>query len=240
MIQLVNMKFVTFFCCILIFSRCAAPLKIVDYQAKAPEAFTAGSLAGLLNGPGAPSVMVRAIDSPDKNENIRESAFGQIYSTIENALLKEGFTVRDRTLFNKIANSAGPADYSELKDITGTDLILEIINIDPAVVYSTNTLTLAYKKHQKNQVQDISYRRYGAAAAYRLIIVKNNEIAGVYKYHYNPCANGCEADNFTFSKRNDLQTVLGQPVSGEKLVAFISQSIMDMVRSARAASLQRP
>lgn len=234
------MKFVTFFCCILIFSRCAAPLKIVNYQAKAPEVFTAASLAGLLNGPGAPSVMVRAIDRVDKNENIRESTFGQIYSAIENVLLKEGFTVRDRTLFNKIANSTGPTDYSKLKDITGTDLILEIINIDPAAVYSTNTITLAYKKHQKKQVQDISYRRYGAAAAYRLIIVKNNEIAGVYKYNYNPCANGCETDSFSFEKKNALQTVSGQPVPGERLVEFIAQSIRDMVRSARVASLQQP
>lgn len=234
------MKFVTFFCCILIFSRCAVPLKIVNYQAKAPEAFTAMSLAGLLNGPGAPSVMVRAIDRADKNENIRESTFSQIYSAIENVLLKEGFTVRDRTLFNKIANSTGTTDYSKLKDITGTDLILEITNIDPVVVYSTNILTLAYKKHQKNQVQDISYRRYGAAAAYRLIIVKNNEIAGVYKYNYNPCANGCEAESFTFPKKNALQTESGQPVSGERVIEFVSQNMRDMVRSAKAASLQQP
>jgi hypothetical protein len=234
------MKFVTFFCCILIFSRCATPLKIVNYQAKAPEIFTATSLAGLLNGPGVPSVMVRAIEGADKNENIRESVFGQIYSAIENVLLKEGFTVRDRTLFNKIANSTGSTDYSKLKDITGTDLILEIINIDPAVVYSTNTLTLAYKKHQKNQLQDVSYRRYGAAAAYRLIIVKNNEIAGVYKYNYNPCADGCEADSFTFAKKYTLQTALGQPVPGERLIEFVSQNMRDMVRSAKAASFQQP
>jgi hypothetical protein len=234
------MKFVTFFCCILIFSRCAAPLSIINYQAKAPEVFTGAGLAGLFKDTAAPSIMVRAIDRADKNENIRENAFGLIYSAIENVLLKEGFTVRDRTLFNKIASNTGTTDYSKLKDITGTDLILEIINIDPAVVYSTNTITLAYKKHQKKQVQDISYRRYGAEAAYRLIIVKNNEIAGVYKYNYNPCADGCEADSFSFAKKHALQTALGQPVPGERLVEFVSQNIMDMVRSAKAASLQQP
>ena len=115
-----------------------------------------------------------------------------MYNAIEKELLEEGFSVRDRGLFNEVMVKSTTQDYSKIKDLTNTDLILEVINIDQHIVYSTNKVNQVYKNGTEKEVlQEKDYKARGFSIEFKLVIVRNNEIAGSYKYQYKPCTDGC-------------------------------------------------
>ena len=157
-----------------------------------------------------------------------------LYNAIEKELLKNGFSVRDRGLFNELLSKSQTSDYSKIKELTNTDIILEVVNIDPAVVYTTNKVTILGKKRNTEQIGNIDYKKYGASVEYRIIMVKNNEIAGTYKYNYQPCADGCELGTFSFTgKRNNKQLELKETISVNTLEEFIRRCTQDLIKSFR-------
>lgn len=73
------------------------------------------------------------------------------YNTIEKELLKENFSVRDRGLFNELLSKSQTSDYSKIKELTNTDIILEVVNLDPSVLYTTNKVTVVGTKKKLNK-----------------------------------------------------------------------------------------
>jgi hypothetical protein len=116
-----------------------------------------------------------------------------LYNAIEKELFREGFSVRDRGLFNEVLDKAGSVDYSKVNGLTNTDLILEWINIDRQVRYNTNVCYVPGKGGKEKTIQlPTNFQRLGASVEFKLVHVKTNEVVGTYKLHYTPCSTGCE------------------------------------------------
>ncbi|GAB3644292.1 hypothetical protein GCM10027423_49290 [Spirosoma arcticum] len=112
-----------------------------------------------------------------------------LYNSIEKQLFKEGFSVRDRGLFNEVLDGSGSVDYSKISVLTNTDLILELVRLDNPVGYTTN---VCYTDSDNQQRLISEYRDMrGASVEFKLVHVKTNEIVGSYKIHYTPCLEGC-------------------------------------------------
>src|ERR1022692_238706 len=217
---------------ILIFTGCSSTTKIVKFPKKPDEVFANNNLKDFFRVNKTPNIVLRVPNSSDKatsNTSIgRDNSV--LYNSIEKELLKQGFSVRDRGLFNEIMDKAGSTQYSQIKDLTNTDLILEVIEINPAVLYTTNKVVSVYKKAEKDNVGSIDYKMYGAAVEFRLIMVKNNEIAGSYKYNYPPCPYGCELESFKLTGKNK-QIELKETVSISVLEEFLKICIQDLIKS---------
>ncbi|HEX3386165.1 MAG TPA: hypothetical protein VHS53_13290, partial [Mucilaginibacter sp.] len=128
------------------------------------------------------------------------------------------------------------ADYSKLGEETDTDLILEVININTEIAYSTNKITLVNnngKGADASNVGLIDYKKNGAAVEFRLIMVKNNEIAGNYKYNYTPCVTGCPLTDWTYNKHTKALE-LKETVTVNLLEEFITHCTKDLVGSIRS------
>jgi hypothetical protein len=112
-----------------------------------------------------------------------------LYNAIEKQLFKEGFSVRDRGLFNEVLDANQSTAYSKISSLTNTDLILELVRLDSLVGYTTNTCYVEPGEQQRliNQYRDTR----GASVEFKLVHVKSNEIVGSYKVHYTPCLEGC-------------------------------------------------
>lgn len=218
----------------LFFFSCSSSVKVVKFPKKQDEIFANRNLKAFFKANPSPNFVLRVPNTADRatsntnlggNENV-------LYNAIEKELLKQGFSVRDRGLFNEIINKSESTDYSKIKDLTNTDLILEVVNIDAKVLYTTNKVTEVGKKKSKEVVGNQDYRKYGASAEFRLIMVSTNEISGTYKYNYEPCPNGCQLNSFSFSGKRSNKTVeLRESVAVNILEEFMQSSTRDLINS---------
>jgi hypothetical protein len=220
---------------------CSSPLKTVNFPTKQNENFTNDNLKNFLQKNNKRSIVLKVPNSADKvTSNTNFSTDNNLlYTTIEKELLKAGYSVRDRGLFNEIVLKSQSTDYSQIKDLTNTDLILEVVNIDTKILYTTNQLTLALKKGKtKEETTSKEYKATGVSAEFRLITVKNNEIAGTYKFFYKPCPNGCDLDNF-YSKKKSNVAELEESVSSKTLTYefFTKQCVADLLLELKKAQL---
>jgi hypothetical protein len=199
------------------------------------DIYANNNLKQFLKDNKSPSIVLRVPNTQDKatSQTITNKDNTLLYNSIEKELLKERFSVRDRGLFNEIINKAQTSDYSKIKDLTNTDLILEVVSIDPAVIYSTNKITELSKGKEREIVQHIDYKRHGAAAEFKLILVQNNEIAGSYKYNYQPCPSGCDLTSFQLAGKRSHETSLKETVSVNLMEEFMQSITKDLIRSFR-------
>jgi hypothetical protein len=221
----------------LLLASCSSPTKIIKFQKQPDEIFANNNLKDFFKTNKSPNIVLRVPNNNDKATSNTSTGKDNnvLYNSIEKELLKQGFSVRDRGLFNELLSKSQTNDYSKIKELTNTDVILEVVNIDPAVVYPTNKVTMVGKKKETEQIGSINYKKYGASVEYRIIMVRNNEIAGTYKYNYEPCATGCEIGTFKFTgKRNNQQVELRETVSVNTLEEFITRCTKDLVKSFRA------
>lgn len=112
-----------------------------------------------------------------------------LYNAIEKQLFREGFSVRDRALFNEVLDANQRPNYSKISSLTNTDLILELVRLDNAIGYTTN-VCYTQPDNQQRLIGEYSDRR-GASVEFKLVHVKTNEIVGSYKLYYTPCLDGC-------------------------------------------------
>jgi hypothetical protein len=216
---------------------CASATKTIKFPKQPDEVYANNNLKEFFRSNKLPNIVLRVPNNNDKatsnTANTKDN--NVLFNAIEKELLKQGFSVRDRGLFNELLSKSQTTDYSKIKDLTNTDVILEVVNIDPAVVYTTNKVTLVGKKSETQKVGTVDYKKFGASVEFRMIMVKNNEIAGSYKYNYQPCPNGCEIGSFKFSgKRLGQQVELKESVSVNTLEEFIKLCTQDLIRSIRA------
>ena len=80
---------------------------------------------------------VKTAKNNDGTNNLNDI---NVYNVIEKELLKGGFTVRDRALFEKVLGDKSVNDYSRIKELTETDLILELSSIQ-YVKYPMNSFS---------------------------------------------------------------------------------------------------
>ena len=125
---------------------CSTETKVIKFPKRPDDIYANSNLSEFFKLNKSPNIVLRVPNSADKatsNTNLNQDN-NVLYNAIEKELLKHGYSVRDRGLFNEIINKSGTTDYSKIKDLTNTDLILEVINIDPKVIYSTNRVSHHY------------------------------------------------------------------------------------------------
>lgn len=230
-------KFISIAFTAIILTSCATPTKIIKFQKQPDEVFANPNLVSFFKSNKAPNIVLRVPNNNDKatsNTNLNKDN-NVLYNALEKELLKNGFSVRDRGLFNELLSKSQTSDYSKIKELTNTDIILEVVNIDNAVIYTTNMVTIVGKKKDTKQIGDVEFKKYGASVEYRIIMVKNNEIAGTYKYNYQPCPEGCELGTFSFiGKRKNKEIGLKETISVNTLEEFIRRCTQDLIKSFRA------
>ncbi|GAB3695387.1 hypothetical protein GCM10027592_17560 [Spirosoma flavus] len=191
-------------------------------------------------GNGRSSAKVQYVDS-----QYDETA---LYNAIEKQLFKEGFSVRDRGLFNQVLDANQSIAYSNISSLTDTDLILELVRLDNPIGYTTNVCYTESDDQQKliNEYRDMR----GASVEFKLVYVKTNEIVGSYKIHYTPCLEGCRGiykksgskGIFTRSswlrpgEKAELRKLTSKPYQAldqDELEAFITDATNQLVKSMR-------
>lgn len=226
----------TFLCLIIITYGCSTT-KTVRFTKKQDDIIKTESLKSFLDQTKNPKVVLRVSDASftvTEDENI-----DYLFNTIENQLLASGFIVRDRQLFNQIIeNDDNTIDYEVLKNKSDTDLIIELIKLDPKVIYRTN------KYYDKNNAQKVEtdiekYKWYGASVEFKVVLINSNEFAGVYKFNYTPCVEGCMIKKSLKElekerKRKEEEKKKGyEGVEKNELESFIKQATIQLVEKMR-------
>jgi hypothetical protein len=202
---------------LLTMASCSSSVQVVKFPRRPNESFTNNNLKEYFKTHKAPDIVLRIPAGMEKPGNYTPRDNHLLYNTIEKELLKQGFTVRDRSQ---------PATASQ------AELVLELINLDQGVVYSTSNITYVSKKGERQEPGDVNYKRYGATLEFRLILAKTNEFAGTYKYNYQPCLDGCDPGSFTVAGPKAARTVqLREPIPFNTMEEFIRFSVQDMVKS---------
>jgi hypothetical protein len=129
------------------------------------------------------SIVLKAPFSEDKST--QSDLNSGIYNAIEKELLLAGFDVKDRGLFNEVVSKSKDINYDEIRKLTGTDLILELVRINNDVKYTTNQY---YQKDDKPVVlEDTEFSRPGAIVEFKLTLIESNQSGGSYTFNYVPC-----------------------------------------------------
>jgi hypothetical protein len=224
------------FIAILLLTSCSSGTKIIKFQTIPDETYENPNLKELFKSNRNPNIVLRVPNNNDKaTSNTSTSKNNDVlYNTIEKELLKENFSVRDRGLFNELLSKSATTDYSKIKELTNTDIILEVVNIDPAVLYTTNRVTTITSKKETEAIGNVEYKEKGASIEYKVILVRNNEIAGSYKFNYKPCPDGCKLTAFMFTgKKNSLRPVLRETVEINTLEEFLKITTRKLIASFR-------
>ena len=168
----------------------------VTFEKTKDEIFTKPQLKALLAQNPNPAILIRM---PNGNGNVSSGESGisgleftkaeknQVVSAIEKSLILSGFSVRDRAIYEKVLDNMNNGDYSKMADLTGTDLVLEVVDIS-LEEYHTNTVD--------RKGADKSYNCnfsgfYGWKVEMKIISVKLNEVVGLYTFYKTPCTKGC-------------------------------------------------
>lgn len=226
--------FTLFSICILLGS-CSSS-KTLKYSPKQDDIIRTESLKDFLKENKNPKVVLRvnaASMSLTEDENN-----DYLYNAIENQLLASGFVVRDRQLFNQIIeNDDNNIDYKKLREQSDTELIIELTKLDPKIIYETNKY---YDKNNREKVEkDYTYKRYGASVEYKVVMITSNEFAGVYKFNYTPCVNGCVISKslkelLKEKKRKSKERNEGyEGVERDELEIFIKDATKNLVAEMR-------
>ncbi|AEH01948.1 hypothetical protein [Lacinutrix sp. 5H-3-7-4] len=170
--------------CLLLFTSCSLKKGYIQFnEENKDEIISSQAIKEHLKKHPNPSIVLKA---PDVGNHVTESNDNSyIYNAIEKELLLGGFDVKDRGLFNEVVNKSKEIDYAEIKRITGTDLILELVQIDVERGYKTNTFFGA----NGNQIVEpgIVFEKGGVIVEFKITIIENNVYGGSYLFHYTPC-----------------------------------------------------
>lgn len=233
----------------LVFSGCSS-IRVIKYQKLPDDVYANNNLVKYFQDNKSPKIVLRVPGPNEKgndNASLSSSASAAAlnnpanvqndnvaYNAIEKELLKEGFSVRDRKLFNGIMDKTKSTDYSKIGEETDTDLILEIISINPNVTYSTKNVTVISGGKSSSEVEISDYKRSGASIEFRMILVRTNEVAGTYKYNYNPCPEGgCPVTDWVYNKTTK-QLELKDSVAVNALEDFVTQCTKDLIKSVKS------
>jgi len=229
-------KFYLLIAAFFVLTSCSS-IMMIKYTKLPDDVYANNNLKDYLKNNPHPKIVLRVPNTNDKatSNTVSTQNNNVLYNAIEKEFLKAGFSVRDRGLFNEIIDKSKSTDYSKIGEETNTDLILEVVNINPVVQYSTNKITVLSGGKTSEMVQQIDYSKPGASIEFRLITVKNNEIAGNYKYNYTPCIDGCPLTDWSYNKHTKTSvlqvTKVKETVAVNALEEFIKSCTQDLIRS---------
>lgn len=167
------------------FSSCSLQKGYLHLTGKSDEIIATNTIKEFMKENESPSIVLKV---PKSEKQITESdPNSYIYNAIEKELLLAEFDVKDRGLFNEVISKSKDIDYKEIKVLTGTELILELVRIDTKIKYTTNIVSK--KDGTEEVIKDKTFTKYGAAIEFKLIVVENNEFAGSYSFYFTPCEN---------------------------------------------------
>jgi hypothetical protein len=182
-------------------SSCGIKKGYLKFGQKPDELIATEKIKAFIKQNPHPSIVLRVPQAAGGATQSDQNSY--IYTAIEKELVLAGFNLKDRGLFNQVLNSQAALDYSKITDLTGTDLILELIKVETKIPFNTNR---AYTRDGTERIlKNINYTRYGASIEFKLILVKNNEYGGSYAFTLTPCTE--ENDNcyckvpYKFSKK---------------------------------------
>ena len=211
---------------------------IVKFSPAPSEVFTSQNLKDFLLKNKSPKIVLRASDSYSDFSIARQekTSYQSLYNDIEKELLKAGFTVRDRKLFERVVQSGNVeiSDGKQVKKQFDTDLILELVNIS-SVNFVTNKFTSV--KGDEKVLSKGEIKMNGARAEFKLILLNENEISGAYKFNYAPCIDGC---NYTidyfgnlYSQKNKTNIVESYEVMKSDINPFIIRCMQDLINEIK-------
>ncbi|WP_188650411.1 hypothetical protein [Yeosuana aromativorans] len=217
--------------------------KTLKFYQKPDDIVKTESLKQFLNNNKSPKVVLRipqtsySVTETDKKD-LQSENFDYLYNAIENQLLASGFIVKDRQLFNQIiANDGNNINYQKLKEKSDTDLIIELTKLDSQVLYQTNKY---YDKNNNEKVEKYGNRKkYGASVEFKLVLINSNEFAGVYRFNYTPCVDGCVISKSYKDIKKELKlfkkngTKPYEGVEKDVLEDFIKSATIKLVKEMR-------
>src|ERR1700733_1662195 len=112
---------------IMCFTSCSSSTKIIRFSSIPDETYANPNLKDFFKSNSNPNIVLRVPNTNDKatsNTSISKNN-DVLYNAIEKELLKENFSARDRGLFNELLSKSQTSDYSKIKELTNTDIILE-------------------------------------------------------------------------------------------------------------------
>lgn len=210
--------------------------RTAKFTQKPNEIVTTQSLKDFLKDNKNPKIVLRVPNSSSdvaSDENVN-----YLYNVIENQFLTQGFVVRDRKLFTQIINNDNNnINYKELKEKSDTDLIIELTKIDKELKYNTNK----YFDKNNNEKVDINkdWMWYGATVEFKIIMIGENGLAGVYKFNYTPCVDGCvivKSKSLTSKERKALLEERKKGYKGvekDEMEQFIKGATIKLINEIR-------
>lgn len=210
--------------------------KILKFSQKPNVVTTTESLRSFLSSNKSPKVVLRVNKTSqnllDNNSN------DPLYSVIENQLLTSGFVVRDRQLFNQIiGNDNNITNYQKLKEQSDTELIIELTKLERDILYETNKY---YTKKDKEKVEKIDvHQRAGAVVEFKIVLINSNELAGIYRFNYTPCVDGCVISVSSKDLKKAKKNKNKGKVTGYELILGVDDTEMeDFIKNATKRLVQ--
>ena len=230
-------------CIALLLSACTIQQNIVvKFSPSENEKTISDKLRTFLKTNPNPSIVLRVPGGASNTTATQLDANNQIYNTIEKSLLRNGFIVRDRALFNEVLIKSLESDYSKIYETTKTDLILELVSLDINVKYNTNKYLNKYGE-EKIFGCNTEYTYGGASIEFRLILIEDNEFVGSIKINYSPCIEGCDhiyVEDRLFGyctlydeKKKQINPQAYESVEFSQLEKFITTSIDQFIYELR-------
>ena len=207
----------------------------VTFQPNPPEIFIKNSLKTFIQGNDDPKIVLRVPTEGLTTTEDQNLSVSLIYNAIEKELLKGGFKVRDRGMFNEILEESQNEDYSSIKELTDTDIILEIVGLDINVEYSIDKY-IDRRGREKKVFGNIVLN--GATVEFKTILVETSELVGTYEFNYVPCVKGCQyyIDDFGVLYNAQARTDAVAPnarIQTSALKNFMSSCTRDMIAELR-------
>jgi hypothetical protein len=170
---------------VILLTSCALQKGLVKYEGKQNEIVATQNIKDFMSKDKNPSIVLRVPNT--ERQATQSDPNNYIYNAIEKELVMAGFDVKDRGLFNEVINKSANFDYDKIKELTGTELILELVRLQTDIRHTTNRI---YKKNGKEKFskKGTTVTRLGAVVEFKLIIIENNDFGGSYSFYYTPCS----------------------------------------------------
>jgi hypothetical protein len=149
------------------------------------EQIASNAIKTFLAKNSSPSIVLKAPKSGRKSTTSDRNTY--IYNAIEKELLVAGFNVKDRGLFNAVMEKSKEVNYKDIKELTNTDLLLELVQVSRKVKFKTNKVQT--KKGEEKVLKNSDFTLYGAVIEFKLTIIETNQFAGSYTFYWSPCTN---------------------------------------------------
>ena len=175
----------------------------------------------------------------------------RVCAIIEQGLMRRNYQPRDRLLFeNTLQRMEAGSDYAQLYEQTRTDLIFEITHFNVDRYVQNSFFDQFGMRHQflvpitKKASVPHSYVLFGFSIEIKVILLRENLIAGTFRYFHVPCTEGCTVEYFDtqgmrFRAANSHQTQVAPEISRQTSVAPSDEAVSNFIFNVVIPSMFR-